>query len=1379
MSKHYSKKRRLKYVFLALACTASFSLTGLAAACSKPDTSTEDEKTTSKEDTQLLKNGNFEFFNVPEQKEGSPAPVYLISTPTNWSQGGTSSYTKSGIIGTSEKAWEKIADSGLKDALDYNNALNSGDSDYDKYYVDYNGMKSSDILYKDTYAAITDEDDDDDADHEHDMDLIENPGTRYNVQKKDGKLYGTKDGEEFEVFEDENGDYFFDKDFKEPFSHVLMLHNYATAHNGIAQHYSSVSVDLPANTAAEISVWVKTSYLLFDQGREVTQDRGANISVTQTVGGSTLDKFTISSINTEKLNPQPENGTWMNNGWVEYTVYVNACDFASSTVSIELGLGEDKNIVEGYAFFDDITVKKFVSLDDEGCTYGDHENDIKTTSYQVDKNVTRKAYCTISSDESEKVFKADTYKRNNGAVNYERFSDCYHYLIDLASESEHSKVVFGNNLKAGLTVDEDNYVSSGSVTNNKFYSNYAGEHIGITLDQQGGVKLPTDFTAINTNYDLLANVNAGYEFKSSDSVKSQYYAQLNEALSSATKLPNGDGDNNVLVMFSAYGAAYTTSFQLDIDGEGYKIISFWVKTSDMDGSTAATVKIAENGNDDNFSNVSVDSTGIVTDIDDDNKDIYDGWVQCFLFVHNENKETKTVDIEFSFGNTTIKSTTGNSYKAGWAALANLQTLDVDEDTFGYTGSGDHTASLTITEKEDKQTAVFDEVYGSQKHEIENGIVNPSTYTGVNGQSSRVVNNGHVSIPYDSDNSNNFAGLINKEYFVKGNYNSCLWYNKLLNSFNASHIDAIDNWNEVFGQKSVQPLIIINQTRESYVTIKNANESNYKNYLVKNDEGKYVAVADDAKFDETETYYSRKDVMNYGFIGETKSVSADSYATVSVRVKVSAGAIAYIYLVDTSEGKEVMQFNAPAYSFYYDTDGNVLKAKPDEKASLKEQRENILYTLRDDGLYEDANGNLRANTYNYTELYSDETLEYYNANGEQVSFDNIVSGDSYFDKSGNKLNHYLVTTDGKKIYEYKNGHYHYIVDGVTQSENVLPFEIGFARAEYANISEEFVTVIDGNQEGIANKWITVNFVIHAGSDAKSYRLELWSGERNETSTSGNKEGGSVIFDYSYTSISDDTLRDEYENEIILAYQKLLLANGVTGFDTSTENISYYEGLVKDNKLEDKLTGILKEYNAHYYTYSLYDSANFQPYNATVASADSTGYDYSADDYSESLAYFSIKDDDIYNVFVDYSAIDQSISLDSTTDSDDDDDDNDNSIDSNVWLLVSSILLVIALLFAMIAIFVKDMLKKNRRNKVTSKNTYNHNKTSRHTKKNKNVSEEVEVEESEETNTEEPAVEGEEEITETEENTEESVEETQETEAPEEPETSPEEGSDEQE
>jgi len=1290
---------------LALACTASFSLTGVAAACKKSEeeTAADDDKKTSVEDTQLLKNGNFEVFEVPDDA------VYLIKNPTSWTQGGSSSYTKSGIIGTSKKAWEQLTDSALAGKLDANNDLDPNDSNYKDDYVDYNGMKSSDIFYKDTYAALNnkDEDSENSEDKPDSKALIENPGTHYNVQSDDNGLYYTDDsGQRHTVYEDENGDYYLEKKddkYEQPISHVLMLHNYATSHNGIAQNYSSVSVTLPANTAAEVSLWVKTGYLKYDQGNTVEQDHGANVTVTHTVGSTTLDDFKITDINTEKLISEGK-AVDKYSGWVNYTVYVNACDFAESTITLKLGLGEENYLTEGYAFFDDVTVTKFVSLDSEKCSYTENAGKIEVEG----KNAT----CDLSSDESEKIFRADSYSRN-GEVKDVRFSKNFHYLIDLASESDYKTVTF-NGATAGLTVDTDKYASS---------KTYGGKLLGFTSATGiGEAKLPTDFTALGTENDLLAYVKAGHSFTASET---KYSDLLNKGLDGVATLPklSEATDNNVLVMLSEFGAAYTSTFELTIDKDGYKIISFWVKTSDMNGNTAATVKISDKNDEEVTSNVTLDTTDVKTDIDDDNKDIYKEWVQCFFFVHNEDTEARTLKIDFSFGNTTIKGTTANSYKAGWAALANMQTLDVSEEIFAYTGSGEHTASLTLTADEEKKTSVFDEVYGSQTHEIENNIVNPSTYTGVNGGSSAVVNNGTVSLPFDDINKNANAGLINKEYF--GNYTDKDWYTSLKTSFNVSTTDAITAWNEIFGSTSIQPLLIVNKLRQEYVLERGATADSLSNYYIKDEDGNFVKVAADAKFDENTEYYSLKDIMNYGFIGSDKTISANGYSTVSVKVKVSKGAIAYVYLVDTAAGKEVLSFTAPTYSFRYDEDGNVLKAELKKNATLSEQRENILYSLRDDGLYEDKDGKLFANVWNYTKVYKDRTQTYYNADGKVVSFNDLVEGETYYKDAEHKTlaNHFLATTDGDKIYELRDGEYYYLVEGKA-TDKVSPFDTAYARYDYSGVSEKYMVKIDGTDENVAGKWITVNFVINAGSDEKKYRLELWSGSRDSYNSGECTDGSAVLFDYSYTAISDSALMEWYEQEIISDYKTLLSSKGLItseSIETSTENVSYYEKLVAKYLEEGKLQKadikgyeLLNNYTAHYYTFSLYDSANYHPFNKDVAEDNETGYDYDVNKYSETLAYLTVKGDDSYTVFTDYSAIDQSFDI-GTDDGDDSSDEEESGDNTTVWLLVSSILLVVAMLFTILSLMIRDMVKKSRRNKVSGKNNYNQHKRNRYVRK----------------------------------------------------------------
>ena len=202
MSKNYSKKRRLKYVLVALACAASFSVTGLAAACKTDENKPEDEKTTSKEDVQLLKNGNFEFFTVPEKKDGENAPEYLINTPDSWTHGGTSSYTKSGIIGTSDKAWDKLIAEDLAERLDANNALDSSASDYKSNYIDFNGMKSSDLLYKDSYAALK---------YNTISESTEDNVTKYYIGDSNSKIEIYKDGDKY--YYDEGKTREINKDF--------------------------------------------------------------------------------------------------------------------------------------------------------------------------------------------------------------------------------------------------------------------------------------------------------------------------------------------------------------------------------------------------------------------------------------------------------------------------------------------------------------------------------------------------------------------------------------------------------------------------------------------------------------------------------------------------------------------------------------------------------------------------------------------------------------------------------------------------------------------------------------------------------------------------------------------------------------------------------------------------------------------------------------------------------------------------------------------------------------------------------------------------------------------------------------------------------------
>ena len=119
--------------------------------------------------------------------------------------------------------------------------------------------------------------------------------------------------------------------------------------------------------------------------------------------------------------------------------------------------------------------------------------------------------------------------------------------------------------------------------------------------------------------------------------------------------------------------------------------------------------------------------------------------------------------------------------------------------------------------------------------------------------------------------------------------------------------------------------------------------------------------------------------------------------------------------------------------------------------------------------------------------------------------NIKRGEIYYaDATGSAYApHYLTTTDGDRVYSYVSGTdgdvvYKYFVDGEVSDTQVKAFDVTVAVPRYtAEESSPYSFTIDAiaNPE-LAEKWITVNFFIRTGSQAKDYRLELWSGTRDE-------------------------------------------------------------------------------------------------------------------------------------------------------------------------------------------------------------------------------------------------------------------------------------------
>ncbi len=1302
-SKFKSKKSACRSAVFSLAAIAT-SCVMFASACAQTSSSTEeDDNAATSVDEQVLPNGNFEYF---DDNDGT----YLISTPDNWSSssgsGADATDSMSGIIGTSGDAWAKLTDTSLPETLWKNNALDTDDDNY----VDYNGLSPEDLPFANPAAAIIenpDDDKDDDSDdyilsdNPEDTAYISNPYTHlYRWGKKDGKtvLYDNE-GNEVEYWTDDEGNYYTSSDMSKDSlieSHVLMIHNYVddNKQGSETMYSSSTTLTLEANTAGKFTVWVKTSDLYWgsnnDTRTEVEDQRGAYITVEQTVGGNSIDNFSITNINTEKLNAYDEqSGTWEkgNNGWVEYTIYVSACNYASTTVTITVGLGQAENYtVEGYAFFDDLSFTKYYDYNEMVEAAGGED---------IFSSQTINTTCSLTSETEDKIFRVDKEIFNQtGSFSdtFEHFSKYQQFFIDLASEAYNDTLTLGtSNLTAGLTVDEDGYISSKN-SSDITYRNGVTPTIYPT-----NVYLPSAMSSIDLSEDVLANLTVTDATSWSSGIGGKYQTKIDEAIRTAVELPGADADGtSTLLMLSAKGAAYESVLSdennsfFTIGGGEYKIVSFWVKTNDMGGSTAATVTVRQHGKDSNSANFTVDSTTIDTTTINDTEDVYNGWVQCFALVSNTTETDQQFEIVVNFGNTTIKSTTANSYRGGWVAVSNISCVTVNETAYGYADTSTRAASIEISEASETSSNNFDSTFGNGK-DIETGTARPANYTGINGDSASVKDIVVETSDYDNTNDYAYAGLINKDYFEK--YKT--YFADILSSLDiSSPLKALfgedATWNEAVGASSNQPLLIVNTVRE---------------------------------------FAGQKGIYNYGYYGADQSASSDSYIAVSVKVKVSAGAYATVYLVNTTD-KQTLSFETPDYTFWYDNDGNVLKGEPDEDATRPQQRENIAYTLRADGLYEDADGNLYANIYNLDHEYFDEKVTYYDENGNSVNYDNIDAGKIYYADAERTAYapHYLVTDDGTRVYSYVSGLgndrvYNYLVNNAADTSlSVKGFDLEVAQPRYTSASAAetpYSFTIDATpaDSDLADKWITVNFFIHTGSEAVPYRLEVWSGSRDEKlAKDGVVKGSYVMFDYSAVTIDEDTynsLVSHYSDEIINEYRDALVGeNPDIQFASNEENIAYYEKLAEENGVSVNAYN----YTAQYYTYTLYDSQSYVPFNENTADEDERGYNYVYGDYTESLAVLKVEDlsdgSPAMNMFIDYSTVDKDISITSTSDVEEDDTTTTSPGDTNVWLLVSSIVLVVAILVAIGALVARDVLKKRKLNKTAGKNTFNFNKNKRY-------------------------------------------------------------------
>ena len=403
---------------------------------------------------------------------------------------------------------------------------------------------------------------------------------------------------------------------------------------------------------------------------------------------------------------------------------------------------------------------------------------------------------------------------------------------------------------------------------------------------------------------------------------------------------------------------------------------------------------------------------------------------------------------------------------------------------------------------------------------------------------------------------------------------------------------------------------------------------------------------------------------YGFIA-TASSEITAGTAISVRVKVSDGAVANIYLVDMSDDthESILSIDRRV-SYWYDADGNVCAKDPTSKDFDKNS--DILLTLEKNGLYSSKTASgYYANLKAYPE-YGKETDLLVAEGGVEYDYN------SYWNNDG---------VDGIAYY-YANGKYY--ADSaktiVVKDFSELEVPTRYDAAEKKDLS---VTVTD-----TGDAWKTVTFYVMAGAEAKSYRLEVWSGSRDGKTTSA--QGSYVLFDTNTAGSLDDT---SYGSLTQNAFDYLV----------SAENFEDEDALIEAYKANKKLM-----YNA----YSFYDDAKFLRYNADIDENEVENsyddYDSTSESYSEILSYLyyeNAKNNSIA-IFANYKQNDVTVAVDVVEEEIEDTttEEETDEADLNLGMLISSLAVAGVLVAVLIILGVRKAIKWNKKRAAAAARSY---------------------------------------------------------------------------
>ncbi len=746
-----SIKNRKKH-FLALCLSVMMlSSTAAFAACSDSSTDSSSSSSSSAESTAevkddgLIKNAGFETFDEDDAINTS-VTGWTRSVNSSTSGSASSSKAASGIIDLSSEGKKKLMGSYYDDPETVKTLTEAqAEAVWDKLTV------KDKLTY---YKAW--EENNEDGDIDKDLDFYES----INIDL--GDIPSIADDFDTHDKAVENGG----KDTK-----VLMLHNeYPEPDStsatykaqGTAQKYTSSStVTVKAGTSAQFSVWVRTQDLQSSATDGTAQEaigKGAYISITHSVGGTSLDEYKVENIDTERMESSA-----LTNGWAQYTFILKGSSYADTTFSLVLGLGQGGNTyrgeyVNGYAFFDDI---KCDIIEDK--TYDDTLQDW-VSDYGFDET---NDVINFTHEGEAKVVDLSKENRNYFAMDF-------HGPFDPPA----------TDVWVGVTPK-----ATTSKVNGADISSIAGQNPAAALG--AGIDGSTDVTAV---FDNGAAINAG----NSATVYNEYFKDDTIAT------------GKTLLLLSQKGGAYTAELAentFTVPAEGYLALSLFVKTSDMEGATGGGITLKNDKTEVSFT--SIDTTDVDPVDIGEKKDIYNGWQKYFFFVKNVEETEQKFTLAFHFGPTEIDPEAGkDSYHYGFAAFTDVQVRAMDEAEYNRAQEGSYAKLVTLGEEEEESAgSLFDSAIGAPTNALKEGLANPQNYKGVYTDSAYILGAGSKEV-----NTYANAGLINKEEFTKdgGYYGTAsgAWLTAIKDAA-TDKTSASTVWASVFGDDSTQPLYLYN------------------------------------------------------------------------------------------------------------------------------------------------------------------------------------------------------------------------------------------------------------------------------------------------------------------------------------------------------------------------------------------------------------------------------------------------------------------------------------------------------------------------------------------------------------------------------------------